>query len=633
MWAVIPIRWRETAATEVWSTAQFDAWFDPAIRFSLGHFLHQSTFGQIDLTHRVFTPVVMDNPAVVMPPQVPPRFQLRADRMPLVNVPHSLVTEAESPRWEDFSHYLFWYAQTTDTFGGGGLAVVGKYDGFDTIAHEMLHAVGFEHSVRGATHYGSPYDAMSAASYGSNIDMGVSPRFVRTSTVDRRLPEARDPAGLDHNAEVGPLLSPAHLMNHTYEPDLEHTGLFTQIPHRLTASTPLRLYAVDHAADVWPRVDGTVVAEQQSPGPNQDHVYLELRRGNLDGRRPETYDNNFRVTSDITDGSIPSAGVVVHQRRRLSDGTYLEFRGVLPLVDRGDLDFRILSVQHAFTVTLLQRGAHDEWVDLRLDPAPPQSTTGVNLEESSGVLADGASTRTEQLWTQPCFGADRGPHTLTLVLQRPVVTVTATSRGYETPGYVWTVDGTPLPAAVHPDGGFRGTGTLSLTVRAMLPDDEGRPFSKLIGIDLDWALDLNVLNLTCRPTRSRSDGGFAGDLVGNFSVVVEVVAAETNPGVVKNAFPDRAVTMGVGFTTLTLTWDGAYHRAQERCSRMLADVLRKRIPIDLDVIPDHLHWRWLQEQLEAVGRRDPRMLRRIVSDLTVTTGRDYLDIFTALRHR
>lgn len=591
MWAIIPIRWPSTPASEVFTPAQFAALMDPNIVFSLGHYLRRVTFGQADLQYRLFAPLVMDDPRVTNP-NVPDVYSgERADRKPLLNVPRAEITKRDNPDWSKLDRVLFWYAQPTDEFGGGypPNCVVSRGGRFDGLCHEVLHAYGFSHTFDGVNEYVSPYDIMSAMGYTLPVP---GPTFPRAT--DPRLPTSMA-NGSDQYATVGPLLSPAQLAGTTYWASIETAGLVKTLPADLSGPVPVRLHAVDLAARIWPEVRGPVLAQTVPLGTFGERFTLELRRSG-------GYDAGILRADAATAAAAykPPAGIVVHHRR---PDQRLDYVGVLPLSNLGDLDATFMEYALDFAIRLRAIGPDDEWVDVEvqeLAPLPAGHRGDLEIEPEDERRPDG---ETVTVWTRPCFAAERGPYNVTPKYWRRGFRLLGTSRGYEQPRYTWRVEGTPIDPAA--------TSAIRM-VQTKIPDGSGGWAQVTMNVEFGYALNGNELRIWCEPTRNP----FGMQVpVGNFSLSVELVIGESDPGVIKNYYPDSSIVTSLRFTTVALEWDGKYRRAEERCRKMLLDVLRKRIPIpDLIPIPDP-PWERVRERFRQLLAEEPEQAYAVVADL------------------
>lgn len=591
MWAFIPIRWPSTPAGDVWTPAQFAALMDPGIVFSLGHYLRRVTYGQADLRYRLFDPLVMDDPRVTMP-NVPDVYSgERPDRKPLLNVPRAEITRLHDPDWSTFDRVLFWYAQPTDEFGGGypPATVMSRGGRFDALCHEVLHGYGFDHTFDGVNEYVSPYDIMSAKAYTLPVPGPTFPRAANpalpTSVAD----------GADQNTTVGPLLSPAQLAGTTYWKAIETAGLVHTLPASLSGPARVRLHAADVAARIWPEVRGPVLVQTTPLGTFGERFTIELRRSG-------GYDSGFLRADPATAAAEfkPPAGIVVHHRR---PDQRLDYVGVLPLANLGDLDATFREYALDFVIRLREIGRQDEWVDIEIQelaPLPAGHGGDLDIQPEDEPRPDGEKVT---VWTKPCFAAPRGPYQLTPKYQRRGYRIRATSRGYEKPRYVWRVNGAALdPAAT----------AVTHTIQTKVPDAWGGWIQTMMSVELGYALQPDELRIWCEPTRQRPGGPEA---IGNFALPLELVIGESDPGVIKNSYPDSSIFTSLHFTTVALEWDGKYRRAQERCRTMLLEVLRKRIPKHgLPPIPDP-PWELVRDRFRRLLAADPDEARAVVADL------------------
>jgi hypothetical protein len=607
MWAIIPVRWHSTQPGQVWSPAQFSALLDPNITFSLGHYLRRVTFGQADLDYHLFAPVAIDDPRITKPDVEDIYSGAREDRKPLLNVPRAEVTRRERPNWSRFSGIMFWYAQATDLFGGGypPTCVVDRDSRFDAICHEVLHMFGFAHTSNGVNEYVSPYDIMSAMSY--TMGVGPGPAFVRATKA--ALPTGAV-GGTDPMAVVGPLLSPAQLAGTTYWPALESSGLVRTLPENLTRPVRVRLHAVDLAAKVWPTVNGPAVLQTAELGESKERFYFEFRRS-------AGYDAGFVRANPATAlaGGRPPAGVVVHHRG--SHGR-LDYTGVLPVENEGDLDATFLEYALRFTVRMRGVGPADAWIDVEVNkraalPTGHAMNLDVHSEDEGRGTGEPVTVR-----TKPCFAGPEGSYKLRSVYTRSGFRVEATSRGYEKPRYAWRVHGRSIdPTAT----------SMTLSLPVVTPNDSGGWNNQTQTVRLDYRLQANVLQVACEPTQVK-DG--KTQTVGNFNVTLETLVAESDPGVLKNHYPSREMVTNLHFQTVAYKWDAAYERAEERCRKMLVEVLRKRIPAH--GLPPELDPSWgrVREQYRQILATDPALAQSLSTDLARALGRPSSTILAEL---
>jgi hypothetical protein len=109
MFAFFRARFPGTAANQVWSDSIAANWMDPQIPFSLAHYWRTSTFQQVDMSHVVFPPVVVNDP----------RQMKSDDRDRLVRAVLDAAEQAFHPNWNQFDRCIIFFAQITDLFGGG----------------------------------------------------------------------------------------------------------------------------------------------------------------------------------------------------------------------------------------------------------------------------------------------------------------------------------------------------------------------------------------------------------------------------------------------------------------------------------------------------------------------------------
>lgn len=581
MIAAFRVRFTPTPASSVWSDALFANWLNAGIQFSLAHYWAKTSFGQADLRHEIFPPIVIDDPRAGMKPEE--RAISGKDREYLVNGVTAKATDEFNPDWGAFDAILIWFAQPTDMFGGGGypvplgyiagggglldflfgepepekkylpVAVCDVASPFDGVCQELGHAFGFDHSYdRTGTVYGDPYDVMSAQIYG-----GKNSAFVRATFP--ALPIGTFVNGVEQNSVVGPLVSAAQLYNSPLAGELKKGGLFVDVPARSKGgTTSFTLYALDEAADLWPSPPGPVLGVVPPASPLSDTYFLELRRS-------AGYDRGF-LGPGVTDATRPPIGVVIHyfdqNQKRV---VYVD---TVPLINNnGDTDYNVGGA--GFTIRVTSVGANFRSVGLTVGGGDFWRNFGVDLTEVRDEVISTTRTRWQRMEVSPCFMFPVGVYQHRYRLVKHQFTLIASSFGYEKPGYTWTLNGTALNPALN---------TVSLPVNVELPQPAGGTQFDTRNLSFQYTAAGNTLVLTCEPLMVMT-------LSGNFNIAVELKVAEHSPGVLKNIYEDRTLVTSLRFNTVAIEWDQNYQQKLAKCKAAIVAVNKKRIPVAVDPRP------------------------------------------------
>ena len=172
MITILRVRFTTNAnAKTVWSTDTLEKWMQPLIPFSLGDFWWTSSRGLFNLDHRIYDPIVIADPRIGVAPDND------SQRAALVSGSIQAATASLAPDWDATDIVMIWFAQPTDTFGGGTIAVPLKAGGiksigvtvidiatpFDAACQELGHGFGLQHEVDDkGREYVCPYSVMSA---------------------------------------------------------------------------------------------------------------------------------------------------------------------------------------------------------------------------------------------------------------------------------------------------------------------------------------------------------------------------------------------------------------------------------------------------------------------------------------
>ena len=218
MIAVIPVRFTPTPAGDVWSSALLANWMRPLTSFSLGNYWFQSGRGAISVEHRIYLPVVLDDP------RIGKMGGNAVIRPALVNGCIEAATKQVAPDWQNTDILLLWFAQATDAFGGGvydvplpneetkqiAVTVVDIDSPFNVCCQELGHAFGFSHELdRQGNEYASPYSCMSSRTNALEFLRGANARLPEGGNIQG----ARDPfVGRPAQRLVSAMLPAAHLL-------------------------------------------------------------------------------------------------------------------------------------------------------------------------------------------------------------------------------------------------------------------------------------------------------------------------------------------------------------------------------------------------------------------------------------
>lgn len=544
MIAVIRVRFPATAAAEVWSDAVMHNWLNPAIPYSLAHFWSRTSLFQADLGYFLFAPIVLKDPRVDLAAGADPR-------QALVDGVLAEVTRAFSPDWNVFDKALIVGAQQTDQFGGGGpyqvptangmktiqAAVVDVLSPFSNICQELGHAFALDHELNyRSDEYQSPYSVMSSELYG-----GSTSSFERP--VDSRLPVGK-PVPPDISAVntqdvqriIGPYITPVQFSR-------KNLGSFNdpQTVYRVPESygaTPhtFRLTAVDACIDSWPsRRRMLAVLPPQAPG--GDEYYLELRRN-------RSYDAGLSA-----DGSTgPPVALVIHSVSQTTGRVVYQDRVALTATP-GDLDYhsykgffavRVGAFERDFSECTVTVGGGNFWKYL-----------GVGFDDIVASYEPHPGIGWETAEMTPCFLFPKARHAYRNHFRSTLLTIRATSFGYERPNYQWFLNDHPLSPTAH---SIAQTLNVQQATGGALAD----PRAELIVFE--YAITQNVLKLTCHAP-------FA-----NIRAGIKVLVNESSPQVLQSLYPDRSLWTSVDIDNVDIEHDQAYLDEQKECARRIRGI-------------------------------------------------------------
>ncbi len=358
MISIIRVRFDTNAdLSSVWSDQQMENWMNPLIPFSLGDFWWTSSRGLYSLDHVLYPAIVVKDPR----PGV--AKDNATQRAALTDAVIKAATDTVKPDWDNTDILMIWFAQPTDTFGGGSsqvplrngsnksvrVTVVDNLTAFDAACQELGHSYGLSHEIDAdGNEYASPYSVMSAR---------FGPEFLRPS--DARLPDGKIMTASDEtwigsgaNRIVGPSLAAAQLYREQPfrdSPSVIHLdGSYARKP------VMRRLYALNY---------------QLGQPPGSLPVLLSLPSHHGDGR---TFLVELRRSGVGYDQALTPA-LVVHS---LNPDGRLRYEGAASLTlanDRtdwpcvaGDFALRLVHVDaaHEFADVMLHAGA-EKWFPIR----------------------------------------------------------------------------------------------------------------------------------------------------------------------------------------------------------------------------------------------------------------------------
>jgi hypothetical protein len=358
MISILRVRFDTNAdPSTVWSDQQVENWMKPLIPFSLGDFWWTSSRGLYSLDHVLYPPLVVKDPR----PGV--AKDNATQRAALKDAVIKMATDTVKPDWDNTDILMIWFAQPTDTFGGGGsqvtlrdgttknipVTVVDNLTAFDAACQELGHSYGLSHEIDAdGREYASPYSVMSARSV---------PEFLRPS--DARLPDGaiitatnETWIGSGANRIVGPSLAAAQLYREQPfrdSPSVMHLdGSYAQKP------VTRRLYALNYKLRLPPGPLPVLLSFPSHAGDGRTFL-VELRRGGVG------YDQ--AVTPALVVHSLNPDGRVRYEGRAAL--TLANDHTDWPCT-AGDFALRLVHVDpaHEFVDVMLHAGAQT-WFPIR----------------------------------------------------------------------------------------------------------------------------------------------------------------------------------------------------------------------------------------------------------------------------
>ena len=540
MLAVIRLRFPNTAASEVWSDATMNNWLNPSIPFSLAHFWTRTSLFQADMNYFLFPAITLADPRDTAKPG-------EDRRTVLVDGVLAEITRLYSPDWSIFRNVLIVGAQQTDQFGGGGphkvgdtmvlAAVVDVLSPFSNICQEVGHSFSLEHELDTlGVEYESPYSVMSSELYGGNQSSYERP-------VDARLPVGKPKATPNVSAVntndvqriIGPYITPAQF-------SAANTGSFNDpnTVHQVPASfdtTPyrFRLNALDAGIDAWPNRK-IILGVIKPVDPNADTYYLELRRN-----------RSYDAALSVDGGTAPVVAVVIHAQSDITKR--IRYVNRIALQGNGDTDYhdfngrfvvRVGAFEQDFSAVTVTVAGGDTW-----------KYFGVGLDDV--VQTTLPPTRIDVGWQtadmSPCFLFPETPHRFRNHFSNHLLSLRATSFGYEQPFYQWFINDQLLDAS-------NTSITLNLNVKVA---ERGEFSAKPETINFTYELKSgsNKLKISC-------DEPYSG-----ISAIVKVLVTESSQEVLQNLYPDRSLWTSIVFNNVSIEHDQSYIDEAIACAKRI----------------------------------------------------------------
>jgi hypothetical protein len=435
---------------------------------------------------------------------------------------------------------IIFFGQATDLFGGGThkkpngkLIIAAVFDiqsGFDLACQEVGHALGLRHELgawyydangKYTNEYGCPYSVMSA-----------SRDFSFTRAPNPSLPG-------NSQTTIGPYIPTAHLyinQYHAVNPNgvFNHPDSVTYVPATYEhTQVNVKLFARDEAIESWPNRK-TVLAVLPPIVPGGDTHFLELRRKNSE-----------------YDGGIGNASIIILAGNFFAGNGAVQDPSAIRLryVDRidlegfqGDLDYhsfsgrfvvRVISSAPGFASVNLAIGGGNAWQNFR-----------INLDNIYTSLALASSSDWNSVLIAPCpLEAKREFKFRTNTFQTFII-LQAHSAGYETPHYLWKINGSPLKSAAD---------ILKLQVMCR----------HVVGTQLSAPA---LHDIQC--TFLIKSGRLELDVVGPYADIVlgiEVIVGESSPSVMKNFYPERSLSTNLRVDNLNIEWEDDFQAASQAC--------------------------------------------------------------------
>jgi len=153
----------------------------------------------------------------------------------------------------------------------------------------------------------------------------------------------------------------------------------------------------------------------------------------------------------------------------------------------------------------------------------------------------------------PCFMFPVSPHRFRNHFHNKMLSIRATSFGYEQPLYQWFLNDQLLEPTEH-------SITLNLNVKAAEHGEFSSAKPENITLSYDLKPGSNKLKISC-------DEPYSG-----ISAIVKVVVSESSHEVLQNLYPDRSLWTSIQFNNVTIEHDQAYIDEQRACAKRIRDL-------------------------------------------------------------
>ncbi len=540
MLAVIRLRFPNTDLKEVWSDATMNNWLNPSIPYSLANFWTRTSLFQADMNYFLFPAITLADPRNNAKPGEDPRVVL-------VDGVLAEITRLFSPDWSVFKNVLIVGAQQTDQFGGGSphkvgntmvlAAVVDVLSPFSNMCQEVGHSFTLDHELNTLDDdYQSPYSVMSSELYGDNKSSFQRPPDSLLPIGKKPLPNISKVDTDDAQRIIGPYITPAQFsaanMGSFNDPNTVH-----QVPPSFnTTPHTFRLTAYDAGIDAWP--NRKVILGVITPiDLNGDTYYLELRRN-------RSYDAAFSVD----DGGAPPVAVVIHAQNKITKR--IRYVNRIPLRGNGDTDYhdfngrfvvRIGGFNPDFSAVTVTVASGDTW-----------KYFGVGLDDV--VVTALPPTRIDVGWQtadmSPCFLFPIAPHRFRNHFHNNMMSLRATSFGYEQPLYQWFLNDQLLDPA-------KNSILLNLNVKVAEHGEFSPAKPQNITLQYDLKSGSNKMKISCDEPYSA------------ISLIVKVLVTESSHEVLQNLYPDRSLWTGIRFNNVSIEHDQAFIDEEIACAKRI----------------------------------------------------------------
>jgi hypothetical protein len=226
----------------------------------------------------------------------------------------------------------------------------------------------------------------------------------------------------------------------------------------------------------------------------------------------------------------------------------------------GDMDYhsykgffavRVGSFEKDFSACSVTVGGGDFWKYL-----------GVGFDDVIASYEPHLGIGWETADMTPCFLFPKSRHSYRNRFRSTLLTIRATSFGYELPNYQWFVNDELL----NPAGN-------SITQKLSVQRAESGKLSDPQAEDVafEYALAQNVLKLTCHAPFANIQAG------------IKVLVSESSREVLKNLYPDRSLWTSVDIDNVEIEHDQAYNDEVKECARRIRGISDKYSLSDMAV--------------------------------------------------